>query len=207
MAKAKCAIAGCERPANKRQWCNPHYSRGLRDGSIVALPKKTLAERFWEKVDTAGPTPDQMPELGSCWTWNASLDDDGYGRFAVRKNGHAYSDVAHRVSWEIAHGGIPDGLKIDHICHRPSCVRPEHLRVVTHKQNLENRAGAQSNNHTSGIRGVCWNRRIGKWCAQIRHDGQQLHVGFYDDISEAERAVVARRNQLFTHNDMDRLAA
>ncbi|HEY9370992.1 HNH endonuclease signature motif containing protein [Streptomyces sp.] len=101
----------------------------------------TLEERFWSKVDRRGPIADGGAHLGHCWLWTASKAD-GYGKFFL--NGRLI--YAHRVSYEMANGPIPDGLQIDHRCHDPevceggrcvhrSCVNPAHLTVATPRQN------------------------------------------------------------------------
>lgn len=113
---------------------------------------------------------------------------------------------AHRVSYEDAYGPIPPRLRIDHKCYEPSCVRPDHLRLATDKQNAENRQGAQANSK-SGIRGVTWNSQWGKWTVQVRHN-QKLHFfGYYTDLQEAAEVARLKRIELFTHNDVDRIGA
>jgi hypothetical protein len=104
-------------------------------------------------------------------------------------------------------GPIPEGLYLDHICHNPPCVNPDHLRPVTQKQNMENHSGPQKNNTSSGVRGVTWFKRDKNWKAQIGHHGKNFHIGYYSTIAEAEAAVIAKRLELFTHNDVDRRAA
>ena len=70
-----------------------------------------------------------------CWYWTGSRDR-GYGKLARWQNGKRRVLWAHRVAWEQAHGLIPAGLDIDHICRTPSCVNPAHLRVVSHRENV-----------------------------------------------------------------------
>jgi hypothetical protein len=82
-------------------------------------------------------------------------------------------------------------------------VRPDHLRPATQKQNQENLSGARSDSKT-GVRGVCWDKRRRKWRAQVGHNGTVIYVGNFSSIAEAEAAVIARRNELFTHNALDR---
>lgn len=151
----------------------------------------TPADRFWAKVD----------KTGDCWLWTGALTDQGYGNFWVSgKNVYA-----HRFAWELLQSLVPLGQKLDHRTTCPKhCVNPEHLRVTSHKQNLENRAGAQSNSK-SGVRGVVWHRRAKKWEARITHNRKTIHAGLFNTISEAEAAVIAKRRELFTHSDLDRV--
>lgn len=81
----------------------------------------TPFERFIEKVN----------KTETCWLWIADKDEYGYGRF--RNNGwHG----AHRFSYEHFVGQIPKGLVIDHVCRVRHCVNPNHLRIVTNKENI-----------------------------------------------------------------------
>lgn len=89
-------------------------------------------DRFWSKVDASG----------DCWEWKASTDKDGYGQYGVgsRTDNSRTKVKAHRYSYEALVGPIPQGLTIDHLCRRRSCVNPDHLEAVTIGDN--NRRGA-----------------------------------------------------------------
>lgn len=93
-------------------------------------PERTFAQRFWDKVNKAGPV---HPTLGTeCWLWTACRVKTGYGRFGISKS---TTHLAHRVAYSIAVGPIPDGLTIDHLCRNHSCVNPAHLEPVTLREN------------------------------------------------------------------------
>lgn len=130
-----------------------------------------------------------------CWIWTASTDRDGYGWFW--SNG--VMGAAHRWSYENFIATIPAGVQIDHICRNRSCVNPDHLRPATNKQNSENKEGPLGG---SGVRGV--DRHHNRWHARVMHHGTPINVGYFDTIEEAEAAVIAKRLELFTHNDPDR---
>lgn len=150
---------------------------------------KTLEERFWSKVEKSE----------GCWNWTAHKNGQGYGRFMLDKKVR----FAHRVAYELAVEPIPEGMSIDHMCHNESCVKPAHLRLVTQKQNNEHRP--QEGRSSSGIRGVSWHKRTKRWHARVSHYGVVHFVGGFSDVEEAKAAVIAKRNELFTHNDIDRI--
>jgi hypothetical protein len=190
----ECSVDGCSETSWCRGWCNPHYQRWKRYGEPTAGGEfRRSGDRFWNKVDKSG----------DCWLWTAFKDKRGYGQFSL--DGKLL--YAHRHSYTLAN---PDedltGMSIDHQCHNSSCVNPEHLRAVTHKQNLEHRVGANSNNKSSGVRGVCWNKSKNKWQAIVTHNGKAVYVGLFDVLAEAAEAVRIKRLELFSHSDMDRTA-
>lgn len=86
----------------------------------------------------------------------------------------------------------PKGMMVDHINHDTLDNRFENLRIVTNAENQQNRRGAKRNS-TTGIRGVYWEKRIGKWKAHYMLNGKRVIVGFFEDIKEAEKAVIEAR--------------
>lgn len=71
-----------------------------------------------------------IPETG-CWAWMGSVVKGGYGK--VCNLGRVL--MAHRVSYTLIRGPIPEGLTLDHLCRTPSCVNPDHLEAVTIRVN------------------------------------------------------------------------
>jgi hypothetical protein len=68
-----------------------------------------------------------------CWLWSGAKDWDGYGIFQLNRRGRR----AHRLSYELYVGDIPEGLMIRHTCDNPSCVNPKHLIPGTNQQNCD----------------------------------------------------------------------
>ena len=95
---------------------------------------RPLAERFWEKVIKDGPVI--RAELGQCWEWDGSKLPQGYGQLGKVRPAQGYT-LAHRVSWELHFGPIPESLKVLHRCDYPPCTRPEHLFVGTQSLNMQ----------------------------------------------------------------------
>lgn len=99
-------------------------------------PRPSPATRFWRHVDKSGPSPEFRPDLGPCWLWTASLTQGGvyrsdYPRFSIKGK-----DIyAHRFSYELLVGQIPEGLELDHLCRVRHCVNPSHLEPVTQQVN------------------------------------------------------------------------
>lgn len=69
-----------------------------------------------------------------CWEWTASLTPSGYGQFHLKDE---WPVPAHRASWVIHNGVIPDGCMVLHKCDNRTCVRPEHLFLGSHNDNMQ----------------------------------------------------------------------
>lgn len=91
-----------------------------------------LTTRFWRFVDQNGPVPVDTPHLGECWLWTGGLTPSGYGSIGID---HHHTQGAHRLSWTLNVGPIPDRHQVQHLCNVRRCVRPSHLEIGTPRQN------------------------------------------------------------------------
>ena len=89
-------------------------------------------DRFWQYV--------LMVE--DCWEWIGGTNREGYGRFHV----DGCLTQAHRFSYELTRGQVPPELVIDHLCRNPRCVKPEHMEIVTTRENIMRGSGLAARN-------------------------------------------------------------
>ena len=107
---------------SQRQW----EDRSFCSLSCANKVKKTIPPHisFWKHAVRRG--------ADECWPWNGVCDQHGYGRIHFMSS----KVKAHRVSYEMMNGPIPDGLLVRHTCDNPNCVNPKHLCVGTQKDNM-----------------------------------------------------------------------
>ena len=158
-------------------------------------------------------TPDMFQEKkrtpeSACLLWNAR-----YGKknaFTAISGGYYLGSVndkmykAHRVAWAIHYGEWPCS-HIDHIDGDRSNNAIGNLRDVSPAENSKN-LGIRSTN-TSGISGVVWLKRRGKWMARGNIDGKAKYLGEFLDKDDAKNAVdVFRKCNGFHGNHGARMA-
>lgn len=138
-----CSIDGCTSPAKGQGWCSKHWQRWKKHGDPlkVAWERGNPRANFNAKVDKRGPD--------DCWPWLGYTDPDGYGHFAVPAGRGQRDMPAHRYSYILEFGSIPERGHLDHLCHTRSpdclggvtclhrrCVNPAHLEPVTPGENI-----------------------------------------------------------------------
>lgn len=94
-----------------------------------AREPRPATERFLERIDRKSG---RVWNGSECWRWIGAPTGAGYGMVEV----DGRNVLAHRFSYEHFVGPIPEGLTIDHRCRNTMCVRPDHLRAVTHRVNV-----------------------------------------------------------------------
>jgi hypothetical protein len=130
-----CCIKGCQEKVLALGLCNKHWRRNKKYGSPVATQNPTLTRGMSNEVRFNH----YVVRKDGCWGWKGSKDQDGYAKIYITRNGERVTTVASRLSWELVHGKIPEGLLICHKCDNPTCTNPKHLFLGSTLDNMRDK--------------------------------------------------------------------
>jgi hypothetical protein len=138
-------------------------------------------------------------DLVKNYCWSLSLHHDNIHFYIVtkikdenKKSKYTFLRL-HRIIMN-----CPEGFVVDHYNHDTFNNLESNLRICSSKQNSENQTKRKTN--TSGYKNVSWNKHANKWRVNITHNGKKIHIGYYDDLHEANQAAIAARDKYFTHH-------
>lgn len=92
--------------------------------------------------------------------------------------------LVNRVVFALSNGADPGRMLVDHANGKRADNNPINLRLATNAENVQHRS-APGKNNTSGVVGVCWHKGASKWCASIRVNGRNIHLGLFTDLAAA----------------------
>jgi len=147
------------------------------------------ATRFWSKVN--------ILSANECWEWKGPVSKPGgYGNFSVGgKRSPDYRQwLAHRYSWVLTNGPIPDGMNVCHKCDNRLCVNPSHLFLGTTAENVADKVSKdrQAQGESSG-----GSKLTAKQIAEIvdlyNAGALQREIGTIAGIAQASVSRVLRR--------------
>lgn len=148
-----------------------------------------------------------------CWEWTGHRKSNGYGEFSLNLR----PVMAHRAAWTLMRGAIPAGLTIDHfVCSNRGCVNPEHLKVVTYKENVLRGMAVSAVNarkthcvrgHAFSVENTAWHKghlpgnltRVCKTCQRLKEERINADP-VKREKSLARHRLNARKRRAITNN-------
>lgn len=155
--------------------CLPHRPLNLNQKYI---------DSFWAKVEKKGEN--------ECWPWKAFKNKKGYGMMGIAAS---QCVNAHRVSWTIHNGPIPNGMFVCHHCDNPECTNPNHLFIGSRQDNTNDMMIKKRSKHFGKIEfyGVRFEKRYdgpnrkGRWRSFVCKNEKIIYINSHTSALEAAR--------------------
>lgn len=164
-------------------------------GDVTAI---FIVRRDGTRLETLINTSDlsKVKEYPNTWCvkWDTHVNSYYVLGMLKKEDGSKTSVRLHRFIVD-----APNGMVVDHINHDTLDNRKNNLRIVTNKQNQQNKKIKRSNT-ISGIMGVTYHRHSKKWKCTIKVDGKTHYLGYYHDKKEAEEVVKKARKELMPYS-------
>lgn len=130
------------------------YIRGHSNAGRVKENRNDIdSQLFWSKISITAPD--------DCWEWQGTKDRGGYGRFY----GGGATRSAHRLSYELTYGKIPDKLLACHSCDNRACCNPSHIFLGTQKDNV-----------MDAVKKGRWIRPSGERCRKAKYSDETIRI-------------------------------
>lgn len=172
--------------------------KGLNDYEICGEVTKLILPRRKEPALVALIDTDDLPVLQAAGIrWYVCRDRRRNGSYVERDRCRKYEEPIklHRFLLR-----PPPGIEVDHINHDGLDNRRCNLRLVTQRENQQNRITVPRTKKYPSPLGVRWHKTYGKWQVSMRINGKETYFGFYADKSEAERVAAAVRARHLPHS-------
>lgn len=129
----------------------------------------------------------------ACWVWQRSKSSTGYGLACW----DGKQIKAHRLSYQTFRGEIGD-MHVLHTCHNPSCVNPQHLRLGTHAENMQEKAAAGRAYRMNGA--ANHNAKLDEAIVRTIRNSPKTGGQLAKEIGVSRTLVnMVRRNEIWSH--------
>jgi hypothetical protein len=133
------------------------------------------------------------------WKWYAHTTPNNNSFYAIRNSKYIRgkkrnSIKMHRAILERTGAGV-SGKECDHIDGNGLNNQRKNLRVCDRFQNMWNRGPRKDNK--AGLPGICWKKEIKKWCVRIQKNGTRIHIGYFNDLVEAQEAYTRSAREIY----------
>jgi HNH endonuclease len=178
--------------------CSRRVSLPFRLGKMNNIFSEKDDLRFWSRVEK---------QFLGCWIWSGVKTKGGYGVFYIKKQ-HTY---AHRNSYRIFKGDIPEGLHIDHLCRARNCVNPDHLELVTPIENTMRGNSSQAinarkthckNGHEFSGYNLLFRSNGSRICRKCRNDYKSLKAREKTKLKSKKERTHCKQGHILSEDNL-----